>query len=314
MQTLEHVEIDTLKPGLKVVLGEQTIGELEDVLPQPDRKHVLRLITRRPDGHLVAVPIEWVRGIRNGSIELWVTQAEIEDLPEYVPAIPADVARERVQRALDAHPTTANADIQVTERNGMLELRGTVPDAATRSTASHIARSVPGVGPVRNLLGTRTDPQISAAGYGYPWLHTLLERGSGLDFDEAQIARIEDLAERKLVDLFDVGEDAAIANGRGRVQLQDLPLTKGLQILMLEVVDIAREFQLEPLLVFLADAGIRTPFDEALRPEIPRLMAALLILTGRLVKLLESPDGVISTTRPSDHALDRVEAILDLAL
>jgi hypothetical protein len=314
LEHVEHVEIDTLKPGLKVVLAGQQIGVLEDVLPQPDRKHVLRLITRRPDGQLIAIPIEWVREIRNGSIELWVTQAEIENLPEYVPAIPADVARERVQRALAVHPTTASAGIQVSERDGTLELHGTVPDAVTRSTASQVARSVPGVGPVRNLLGTRADPQISAAGHGYPWLHTLLERGSGLDFNEAQLARIEDLAERKLVDLFDVAEDAAIANGRGHVLRQDLPLTKGMQILLLEVVDIAREFQLEPLLVFLADAGVRTPFDEALRPEIPRIMAALLILVGRLVKLLESPDGVISPTRPSDHALDRAEAILDLAL
>jgi BON domain len=57
-------------------------------------------------------------------------------------------------------------------------LHGTVPDAATRATASRVARSLPGVGAVRNLLGTRADPAVSAAGYGYPWLHRLLRSWS----------------------------------------------------------------------------------------------------------------------------------------
>ncbi len=100
-------------------------------------------------------------------------------------------------------------------------------------------------------------------GYGYPWLHRLLERGTGLDFNEAQLAR---------------------------------------------------EFELELLLVFLADAGIRTRIDEGSRSEIPRLMAALFILIGKLVQILESPDGKVSPARPSDRALDRVEAVLALTL
>jgi hypothetical protein len=154
----------------------------------------------------------------------------------------------------------------------------------------------------------------TATGYSYPWLHTVLERTAGLDFDDTQLARVEDIAERKLVDLFDVAEEAAVANGRGRVLRHDLPLTKGLQIVLLEVEDIAREFQLQPLLVFLADAGIRTPFDDEARPEIPRLMAGLLILTARVVALLESEDGRVSPKRPSRRAVERAEALLDLTL
>jgi hypothetical protein len=276
---------------------------------------VLRLITRlATNGRLVAIPIDWVRGVRDGRVELWVTQAEVNNLPEYVPPIPVSEARERVQRALDEHPSTARAGIQVIDREGILELRGKVPNAGVRVTASAVARAVPGVGPVRNLLGTDADPQVSATGFGFPWLHALLERATHLDFDEAQIGRIEDIAEQKLVDLFDVAEEAAVANGRSRVLRHDLPLTKGLQLLLLEVEDLAREFQLEPLLVFLADAGIRTPFDPELHPEIPRLMAALLILTARVVGILESPDGRVSPTRPSAKALERAESVLDLTL
>jgi hypothetical protein len=259
MATLEHVELDSLQLGMPVLLGGREIGRLEDVIPQPDRRHALRLITRLPDNRLVAIPIDWVRDIRDGRIELSVTSAEIDQLPDYVPIIRA--GRERMPAAVVNGRTTT-----------------------------------------------------TATGYGYPWLHTLLERTSGLDFDETQLARIEDIAERKLVDLFDVAEESAVANGRARVLRHDLPLTKGLQIVLLEVADIAREFQLQPLLVFLADAGIRTPFDDDVRPEIPRLMAGLLILTARVVALLESEDGRVSPKRPSRRAVERAEALLDLTL
>lgn len=297
------------------MLGGRELGRLEDVIPQTDRQHVLRLITRRAtDGRLIAIPLEWVRDLRDGRIELWVTQAEIDNLPEYVQPLNPSDARERVQRALAEHSATAGADIHVQEHDGRLELHGQVPTAGLRATASSVARGVPGVGPVRNLLGTEQEPQLTAAGHGYPWLHTLLERATQLDFDEAQIGRIEDIGERKLVDLFDVAEDAALANGRVRVLRHDLPLSKGIQLLLLEVEDLAREFELEPLLVFLADAGIRTPFEEGLRHEIPRLMAALLIMTGRVVGLLEVPDGGLPRTRPSSKTIDRAEAVLDLAL
>jgi hypothetical protein len=258
MSTLEHVELDSLQLGMPVLVGDREIGRLEDRIPQPDRRHVQRLITRQADNRLIAIPIDWVRDIRAGRIELAVTVAELDQLPDYVPIIRA--ARDRIPAS------TANA-------------------------------------------GTTT-----ATGYGYPWLHTLLERTSGLDFDDTQLARIEDIAERKLIDLFDVAEEAAMANGRGRVLRHDLPLTKGLQIVLLEVEDIAREFQLQPLLLFLADAGIRTPFDDEVGPEIPRLMAGLLILTARVVALLESEDGRVSPKRPSRRALERTEALLDVTL
>jgi hypothetical protein len=313
---VEHIELNAVRPGMPVTCAGQVIGHLEEVIPQPDQIHILRLITRSgpPWDRVIAIPIEWVRDVRDRQIELWVSQAELDDLPEYVPPIPVSEARERVQRALDEHPKTAGAGIHVTHRDDTLELRGTVADAATRATASGVVRSVLGVGPVRNLLGTQTNPVVSAVGYSFPWLHTLLERTTGLDLDEAQVGRIEDIAEQKIIDLFDVGEDTAIANGRARVMRQDLPLTKGLQLLLLEVADIAREFELEPLLVFLADAGIRTPFDESMRDEIPRLMAAMLILTGRVVALLGASDGRPNPVRLAGPLIERASAILDLTL
>ena len=50
---------------------------------------------------------------------------------------------------------------------------------------------------------------------------------------------------------------------------------------------LVRGEQVEPLLVFLADAGVPGPLDELVRAEIPRLMAALLVLAGRVIAVLE---------------------------
>src|ERR1700716_3008875 len=141
MATLEHVELDTLQLGMPVLLGGREIGRLEDIIPQPDRRHALRLITRQQDNRLVAIPIDWVRDIRDGLIELAVTSAEFDQLPDYVPIIRA--GRDRMPAAVvNGRPTTAT-------------------------------------------------------GYGYPWLHTVLEGTAGLDFDDTPLARVEDIAERK---------------------------------------------------------------------------------------------------------------------
>src|ERR1700716_4182538 len=105
MATLEHVELDSLQLGMPVLLGGREIGRLENVIPQPDRRHALRLITRRPDNRLVAIPIDWVRDIRDGRIERSVTSAELDQLREYIPIIRA--GRERVQPVDGAAATTA---------------------------------------------------------------------------------------------------------------------------------------------------------------------------------------------------------------
>src|ERR1700682_80433 len=149
---VEHIELNAVRPGMPVTCAGQVIGHLEDVIPQPDKIHILRLITRSgpPGDRLIAIPIEWVRDVRDRQIELWVSKAELDDLPEYVPAIPASEALQRVQRALDEHPQTAGARIQVTDRGGTLELRGTVADAAMGATGRGGAGAGLGVGPGRD--------------------------------------------------------------------------------------------------------------------------------------------------------------------
>src|SRR2546423_6920337 len=104
----------TLHPGMPVTQRQREFGRLEEVIPQPDRIHVVRLITRRSsDGKLVSIPIDWASNVVDGQVLLTLDRDELDHLPEYVPPIPSAEARDRVQRALQEHPATAAAGIQV---------------------------------------------------------------------------------------------------------------------------------------------------------------------------------------------------------
>jgi hypothetical protein len=165
---------------------------------------------------------------------------------------------------------------------------------------------------------------MSTAGYRTAWLRAFLARASGLAFDEVQAERTATLAERKLVDLFDVAEETAAANGRERILRHDLPLTKGLRALLGEVDTFAREIELRPLLALLADAGVPGPLDELVRAEIPRLMAALLLVTGRVIVLV-NPESMSTQERldrflrrpsgqPTEWDIERAGRVVNLIL
>jgi hypothetical protein len=251
MTAVQHIELDKVYPGMSVVVHGAKFGDVVTVIPQPDARHILRLVVRdQSRRRLVAIPIEWVAAVHDDHIDLAVSESDLAALPEYVPII---------------QPRHARFE------------------------------------------------QHTGVGYGYPWLHSLLERATALDFDDAQLGFIEDLAERKLVDLFDVAEEAALANGRTQVLMHDLPLTKGLQLLLLEVADLAREFELRPLLMFLSDAGIRASLGDSVREEIPRLMAALIILSGRVIAVYPASDRT-RPLRPTQQELERAAELLDLTL
>jgi len=131
---------------------------------------------------------------------------------------------------------------------------------------------------------------VPAEQYAAAWLRAFLERGSGLEFDEPQTTRVAALAERKLSDLLDVAGEAALANGRMQVQRHDLPITKGLRAVMGEAEALIGEAELQPLLEFLEEVPMPARLDELVQKEIPHLMAALLLLTSRVIDILEPKD------------------------
>src|SRR3989442_2050260 len=87
---------------------------------------------------------------------------------------------------------------------------------------------------------------------------------------------------------------------------------------------LAADVELRPLLVFLADAGVPGPLDELVRMEVPRLMAAMLLLAGRIIALLE-PANMSTEERldrllrhrasqPTRWEVERATRVLDMTL
>jgi hypothetical protein len=197
--------------------------------------------------------------------------------------------------------------------------RGIAPEMLDRVTRQQRSRAMPALD-----RGGRAGARMPAVGYGAAWLQAFLNHSSGLSFDSAQATRIAALAERKLVDLFDVAEEIALANGRTHVLRHDLPLTRGLRARLGEVERLAVELEPQPLLVFLADAGVPGPLDERVRAELPRLMAAPLLLTGRIIAVLE-PEAISTEERlerllrptpegPTRWKVERAERVLNMTI
>jgi hypothetical protein len=175
-----------------------------------------------------------------------------------------------------------------------------------------------------SAIRPRPPDTLPTVGYGSAWLTEFLRQGSGLAFDERQVAQIASLAERKLVDFFDVGAATALANGRRQIMRHDLPLTKGLRRELLEAETLASEVQLRPVLAFLADAGIRGPLDERVHETVPCLMAALLLIAARAIAIVE-PSGTSTEerldrlirhrpTQPTAWEFQRATRVLNLTL
>ena len=160
--------------------------------------------------------------------------------------------------------------------------------------------------------------------YGYGWLHDLLWQAALLDLDEPQLEQAASISRRKLVDLFDVAEETALANGREQIRRHDLPLTKGLRRTIQETAALSPSVEVDPALFFSEEARVNPAIDVMVRAELPRLTAAMLVLTSRIVATfapanvpLEDLCRLVSRTdpdRPTPWELERAERVLDLTI
>ena len=108
------------------------------------------------------------------------------------------------------------------------------------------------------------------------------------------------------------------------IQRHDLPLTKGLRALLHDVDALAHEIDVQPILAFLLGAGLDHQIDELVHAEVPRLTAALVLLAGRIIAILEpgswSPQERIErllrppSGEPTPWEVERAARVLDLTL
>ncbi len=95
---------------------------------------------------------------------------------------------------------------------------------------------------------------------------------ASLDIDKQDLKRFSDFINRKLYDLLSRGEAIARANGHGKIELIDLPITKGLQAQLEEFSKLDEELELAPILDHLS---ARPPLGLALSDETESQLAAL---------------------------------------
>jgi len=131
-------------------------------------------------------------------------------------------------------------------------------------------------------------PPVTKSGYGIAWLRAFLARGSGVDFDDEQTAQVAALAERKLVDLFDVAGETALANGRRKIFWHDLPITKGLQERIHEFRRLDEQLELQPILDQLArHPPLDLDYADDTSARFPEIIGGFSVALARSFKILE---------------------------
>lgn len=309
-----------VRRGTPVEAQDGKVGEVDHVLIDPASYIASHIVVRqgRLLHHDVAIPIDWVTRIDDDGIELGVGKAELEKLPEYRPGKTDAILAADLHEALRSDERTRDSEITVRSDRGMVELNGRVRNDDARVAASEIARDTPGVWLTHNRLAIGSNGTSrsvdTAGGVDVEWVVQLLHRAFDLHIGSGQAREIVTHAERKLRDFFEIAEDSALANSREVLFERDLPLTKGLRRTLKEYQAYARDLSAAALEAYLSDMGLLARLDPALRAELPRLYASLLLLGGRIVVAIEPGSARAGAHAPSDDELRRAMQVIDLTL
>lgn len=116
----------------------------------------------------------------------------------------------------------------------------------------------------------------------------LFRLAAGLDVDKSDLKRLNDFVRQKVYDLLLAAQATARANGRDVIEVQDLPITKGLResIQAFEALD--TELELEPILAHLAELPpLELAYSYEVEAELPRLVGALTVALAKAFKVLD---------------------------
>ncbi len=143
---------------------------------------------------------------------------------------------------------------------------------------------------------------------GYKKLQILFRRGVGLDIDKSKAERIIEHTERVLRDLFDIAMEKAERRKSEFVELDDIPLTKGIKEYMKRFHELEEEIDIEPILAFLK-LGKWVPLSEEVLEILPDLVGTLLLLSGRVIKTISE-----DTRKPTAEEVEKALSAIDLIL
>jgi hypothetical protein len=133
---------------------------------------------------------------------------------------------------------------------------------------------------------------------------------AGLDIDKADVKRLEEFINRKIYDLLLRGQANAKANGHVVIELQDLPITKGLQESIHAFREMDETIALQPI---LNDLARRPPLDftssDETEAQLPDLAGGLNVALARAFKLIDP-----EVKNPQSKHWERAYSVFDLLL
>jgi sporulation protein YlmC with PRC-barrel domain len=139
-------QVGTIRRGQRVVCLDGPIGRVDLVLVDAVNDRVQHIVVRQ--GLLfsrdVAVPADWVHSITPHAVLLEAPREAVARLPVYRPD---DELQRDVEEALLSEELIRVLDvpIRVQVEDGIVQLRGYVPNSALRHRVEELVRSVPGV-------------------------------------------------------------------------------------------------------------------------------------------------------------------------
>jgi hypothetical protein len=133
---------------------------------------------------------------------------------------------------------------------------------------------------------------------------------AGLDVDKEDIRRYYNFVDQKVADLLLIAQHTAKANDRVRVELCDLPITKGLQesIHAFEALDL--DIGLERILEKnVPEPSFDLPYSEEVDARLPKIAGGLSLAIARTFKIIDP-----RTKHPATEEWERAFQIFNLLL
>jgi hypothetical protein len=138
----------------------------------------------------------------------------------------------------------------------------------------------------------------------------LFRRAAGLDVDKQDLKRYGEFINHKLYDLLVCGAARARANGRERIELFDVPITKGLQESIDAFVQLDETIELQPILDRLtARPPLELDYEGETEAQLPRIAGGLTVALVRSFKIIDP-----GLKNPQAEHWQRCQQIFDLLL
>ncbi len=136
----------------------------------------------------------------------------------------------------------------------------------------------------------------------------LFRKSASLDIDKSDVKRLGGFINQRVYDLMIRGQANAKANARDIIQVQDLPITKGLQEQIHFFKGLDEELNLSVILENLAKLPpLALEYSEEVEQKLPELVGAVTVSLAKLFKIIDP-----KLKNPGSIEWEQVEQVFNL--